>query len=122
MTQCGVWQGCDWHTRFGTLELDLCNLRSPQTRLLSEATSGEESRLWDEATGWLQQVELDAQAAETAAGEAVQLVRRLDFRLAESRIAEAVKLEAKYRTAIVWGPLAALISALHQSALSPHDG
>ncbi len=119
--QCGAWLGCDWHTRFGSLEVDLRKLRSQQTRLLSEATSGEESRIWEEATDWLRQVELDAQAAETAASEAVQLVRNRDFSLAETRIAEAVNLEAKYRTSVVWGPLATFISKLHQSELSSNN-
>lgn len=117
---CGVWQGCDWHTRFGTLNVDLCRLRSQQTRLLSDATSGEEAQVWEEATGWLRQIEHDAQAAETAAGDAVQWVRELDFNRAEQRMREAVNLEAKYRTAIVWGPLATLIAELHRNALSGH--
>lgn len=116
-----MWQGCDWHTRFGSLKVDLCKLRSQQTRFLSEATSGEESHVWEEATGWLRQVERDAQAAETAASDAVELVKKLEFSMAEMRIAEAVRLEAKYRTSIVWGPLATLIAELHQNALSSNN-
>ncbi len=117
-----MWQGCDWHTHFGSLSLDLCKLRSQQTRLLSEATSGDESHVWEEATGWLLQIERDAQAAETAAGDAVQWAEKLDLCMAEQRIREAVNLEAKYRTATVWGPLATSIVDLHRSALSAHKG
>lgn len=117
-----MWQGCDWHTQFGALKVDLRRLRSQQTRLLSDATSGEEAHVWEQATGWLRQIEHDAQTAETAAGDAVQAVQKLDFDWAEERIREAVNLEAKYRTAMVWGPLATLIAELHRNALSGHTG
>jgi len=117
-----MWQGCDWHTCFGPLKVDLCKLRSQQTRLLSEATSGEESQVWAEATDWLLQIERDAQAAEAAAADAVRLAQKLDFSLAETRIAEAANLESKYRTSVVWEPLATLIAELHHSATSAQNG
>lgn len=90
--------------------------------MLSEATSGEESTVWAEATDWLLQIERDAQAAEAAAGDAVQLAQKLDFSLAETRIAEAVNLEAQYRTSVVWEPLATLIAQLHRCAMSAPKG
>lgn len=105
-----AWQGCDWVTVFGPRSLDLNRLKARQTRLLAEATSGDESRAWSEATHWLEQVERDARNARSAASSAVDLFTKQQKELALARITEACELESKYREALVWGPLRDLIA------------
>lgn len=110
------WNGCDWPTNFGTRGLNLGGLKSKQTRLLKEATSGAESQAWDEATIWLEQVEADARRARSAASVAVELIEQQDLAMALVRITEACELESQYHQNLAWGPLRDLIS------YRSHDG
>jgi hypothetical protein len=104
------WRGCDWATNFGPQRLNLQGMNSKQTRLLAEATSGEESNAWGEATRWLEQVERDANAAQSAANTAIELLETDDLPVALSKVKEACQLESKYRQPVVWTPLCKLIS------------
>jgi hypothetical protein len=118
----GGWTGCDWTTKYGEFELNLKGLRARQTRVLSEATSGLESECWENASRWLAQVEKDARAAESAAKQAVQHVETQEMEAAVQFIQMAISLEAKYRSAKTWAPLAAVISDLHRESLANNEG
>ncbi len=120
LTAAEAWKGCDWNTAFGPFGLNLDGLRSRQTRLLSEATSGEESAAWAAASQWLEQVERHAREAHKAASEAVALVENQKWALARMRINEACELESQYHTELVWAPLRDLIVvASEQERLGP---
>lgn len=106
------WTGCDWTTNFGSRHLNLHGMNSRQTRLLAEATSGEESSAWGDATRWLDQVQRDAKAAQTAAATAIECLQKDDVSAALSKIKEARQLESRYRQPVVWAPLCVLISTM----------
>ncbi len=105
------WQGCDWTTSFGPRGLDLRGLKAKQTRLLVEATSGEESDAWAAATRWLEQVEGDARNARSAASSAVERFAKQQWAAALARANAACELESQYHAQLVWGPLRDLIAA-----------
>ncbi len=106
------WQGCDWTTSFGPQGLELCGLKAKQTRLLAEATSGEESEAWDAATHWLEQVERHARDAQSAASSAVELFTQQQWVAALARAEAACELESQYHARLVWGPLRDLMAAV----------
>ncbi len=108
------WQGCDWTTSFGPRGLNLRGLKAKHTRLLVEATSGEESQAWAAATGWLEQVERDARDARSAASSAVDLFAKQQWDAALSCITEACELESQYHEQMVWGRLRDLIVAVRE--------
>ena len=110
------WQGSDWRTSFGPLQLDLCGLKARQTHLLAEATSGAESEAWAAATRWLDQVERHAREARSAAASAIELCGKQQWAAALTRISEACELEAQYHQNLVWGPLRDLIAAAAANA------
>ncbi len=110
------WQGCDWTTSFGPRGLDLRGLKAKQTRLLAEATSGEESEAWAAATRWLEQVERDARDARSAASSAVELFAKQQWAAALARANAACALEAQYHEQLVWGPLRDLIAIVAEQA------
>ncbi len=105
------WLGCDWQTAFGARRLDLNGMRSDQTRILSDATSGDESKAWEEATAWLEQVDQDALGAQAAASLAVTHFENQHFAKAIEQIDLAVALEAKYRKPVTWTVLRELLIA-----------
>ncbi len=105
------WQGCDWTTAFGPLGLDLAGLKARQARLMAEATFGDESQNWAEASRWLEQVERDSRAARSAASSAVDFFAQGEWAAALTRIVEACALESQYRKQLVWQPLHDLIAA-----------
>lgn len=115
LTAVDRWTGCDWTTNFGSRHLNLKGMHSKQTRLLAEATSGEESSAWGDATRWLDQVQRDAKAAQTAAETAIECLQKDDVSSALSKIKEACQLESRYRQPGVWAPLCELISVAAES-------
>ena len=120
LTAAESWKGCDWTTSFGPLGLNLYGLKAKQTRLLAEATSGEESDAWAAASQWLEQVEQQAREARIAASSAVDLVGNQQWALARMRIDEACELESQYHEQLVWGSLRDLIAiASEQDRLGP---
>ncbi|MEO8494630.1 MAG: hypothetical protein ABI614_06145 [Planctomycetota bacterium] len=106
-----VWQGCDATTALGPRDMNLAGLKANQTRLLAEATSGEESRAWAEATRWLERLEQDIRDARSAASSAVDQFAKHEWAGAWERINEACTLEARYHCELVWGPLRDLLAA-----------
>lgn len=106
------WWGCNWRTEFGSRKLNLCDVRSRQARLMANATSGDESSAWEQATRYLAEVEVDARNAERAAAHAISMVDNGRWRDALSEMDIAVKLESKYRESIVWRPLRNEITAI----------
>lgn len=106
-----LWRGCDWPTSFGCRGMDLAGLKARQTRLLAEATSGEESQAWAEATYWLERIEQDARDARAAASLAIDQLDQQQWESALVQINEACTLESQYHTQLVWGPLRNLIAA-----------
>ena len=113
-----AWRGCEWTTSFGPRRLDLRGLKARQTRLVAEATSGEEAEAWAAATRWLEMVEQRAREARSHAAAAVEHVARREWAQARMRMAQACALEAQFHEIRVWGPLHDLISAAseHESA------
>ncbi len=105
-----LWLGCDWTTSFGARGLDLRGLKAKQTRLLAEATAGEESEAWLAATRWLEQVEQNAREARSAASSAVELFTKRRRAMALARVTKACQLEARYHQQLVWEPLRELIA------------
>ena len=103
-----AWKGCDWDTFFGPLHLNLNRLTARQTRILADATSGEESNCWDEASHWLEGIERDAKAARNYASAATGLLTS-NVTAALERIENAYRLESKYREPNVWKSLRDLI-------------
>lgn len=105
----GRWQGCSWHTQFGSKNLDLCDMSSSQAQLMARATSGEEAEAWREASKWLRQLERDARRAENAATRATKLCEEGKFRAAARSAKRAYELESNYRTSEVWSDFFHLI-------------
>ena len=99
------WTGCNWRTDLGPLRLNLMGIHSRQARLIAEATSGEESVAWEEATKFLSQVEVDSRAASKAAENAIRLIAEGKLAEAIADAERAIALEAKYREPKVWKPL-----------------
>lgn len=111
----GRWSGCVWYAPNGPKGVDLCNLRSNHTRLLADATSGEESAGWEAASLWLQTIENDAFLAEKHAAKAVELAQLGDLVGASDLIRLSVALEARYRKPQLWNELQQLIAdAFHR--------
>ncbi len=108
----GHWLGCNWHTRFGIQQRDLCGLRSHQVALLAEATTGAESGEWKEACEYLKHIENDAAKAECFAQASILAVREGHLQKAVDWIELALSLERKYRAPEVWTELANAIYAL----------
>jgi hypothetical protein len=105
------WRGCDWPMTFGSRRIELGGLKAYQARLLAEATSGEESQAWSEATCWLEQVEQDASDARSEASIALDLLVNQEWATAMRRLDKACALESQYHNRLVWGPLRDLIAA-----------
>ena len=82
---------------------------------MANATSGDESHAWEQATRYLVEVEVDARNAERAAAQAISLIENGRWREALYEMDIAVKLESKYRESNVWRPLRDEITAI-QSA------
>ena len=116
----GAWRGCDWETSFGPRHLNLNNLTARQTRILADATSGEESNCWDEATRWLEAVERDSKAARNYAAAATGLLTS-NVTAALDRIENAIRLESKYREPTVWKQLRDLIYSVAASNLNQSE-
>jgi hypothetical protein len=108
------WRGCDWDTSFGKSRLNLRGMRPHQTRMLAEATSGDESKDWDAATYWLLKVEQDAKDANNLAILSVSLFQSGKFLEAASGIERALQLESRYREPIAWVDLHELLAAASQ--------
>ncbi len=116
----GRWVGCDWPTRFGARELDLCALTAAQALLMARATAGEESADWRAAVSWLGEVEAAARQAEVEARRAAALATEGRLTEALDRARAAVELEGRYRPAVVWQPLhEAVAGVLAASQLDP---
>lgn len=107
----GAWTGCDWPTAFGETGLDLSGITSHQALLMSRATAGPEAADWREAVRWLRLIEADAEAAEAAAGSAVEHTARGDLAPAVRAARAACDLEARYHPVSVWADLRNLLEA-----------
>jgi hypothetical protein len=101
----GRWVGCNWQTSFGPRKLNLKDMRPHQTRMLADATAGDESTAWNEATVFLDNVGRDARAAQQAADDAMTHIRRGRCEEALAEMQQAVLLEAKYREPVIWASL-----------------
>ncbi|MDA8744401.1 hypothetical protein N9N28_07205 [Rubripirellula amarantea] len=99
---CDQWTGCNWKTAVGPLRLNLKNVRARQARLISEATSGDESAAWNLAMEFLASIENDALAARKSAETAMALMCLGKTDEAIAMVDRAVELEAKYRDPVVW--------------------
>jgi hypothetical protein len=99
------WGGCDWTTDFGERHLDLCGVTARHAALLARATSGQESDQWQAASGWLRQVEADAEAARQAARIASREAAAGRFETALEHARRACELERAYHPRAVWQPL-----------------
>lgn len=106
------WTGCDWDTNFGSRQLNLNGLASKRTQLLCNATSGEESRTWAEATAWLRQLESDAVEARSFAKYAVEFCRNHKYGAALKAIETTCEIEARNHADLIWQPLRQAIEAL----------
>ena len=108
------WRGCDWDTAFGRSKLNLRGMRPHQARLLAEATSGDEAKDWDAATGWLLTVERDAKEARSLAIHSISLFQ--SGRIAEAAMAlkEALLLESKHRDPVAWVDLYEVVVSASQ--------
>ena len=115
-----AWRGCDWETSFGPRHLNLNSLTARQTRILADATSGDESNCWDEATRWLEAIERDAKAARNYAAAATGLLTS-NVTAALDLIENASRLESKYREPTVWKPLRDLIYSVAASNLNQSE-
>lgn len=101
----GRWVGCDWDIAFGTQRLQLKGMKSRQARLLANATAGNESLAWHEAANWLENVERDAQQAESEAYCANELAKSGRLSDAEVHARKACELEQSYEQSIAWAEL-----------------
>lgn len=101
---CDRWRMCDWHTKFGPLELDLFELRAAHAERISRATSGEESKAWQLAADWLRTVENRSLEAQIAGANALSAHLRGDRTAAIASAVLACELEAEYHTTLVWSP------------------
>ncbi|WP_146461524.1 hypothetical protein [Rubripirellula tenax] len=106
------WTGCHWQTEFGPRHLNLSRVRSHQARWMAEATSGEESNDWEEATRFLTQVETDSQTARCAAKRAVAMAKSGEFCTAMAEAQIAVDLEKQYPKTSHWKKLLDAIAAM----------
>jgi hypothetical protein len=100
-----LWAGCDWNTEFGAQMLDLKGMTAKRTRLLSNATSGAESKTWQEASAWLEKVEADSAMAKSLAKQAVTECRNQNWKQALFSIEAACAIESLHHTCLVWKPL-----------------
>jgi hypothetical protein len=123
------WVGCDWPTRFGAADLNLCALTSAQAGLMARATAGAEAANWRAAAEWLAEVEAAAREAEDEASRAVHLAAQGHLEEAAERARAALDLEGRYRPATVWRQLhEAIVQALRpepahlDAALAPLPG
>lgn len=89
--------------------LDLSGLKARQARLLASATTGAESRDWEQAARWLEQVEDDARRARFAATTAVEFFGQQEHVRALEQIMRACEIEGRYHEQLVWGRLRDLI-------------
>jgi hypothetical protein len=101
----GKWTGCHWSTRFGSQKLNLQGLKSSQAVMMARSTAGKEAAEWKAATRWLEQVEHDADQAETEAGTAAQLAMIGQYEQAAKHARKACDLQARYCNDLVWQPL-----------------
>ncbi|GEM_PF-2179782 len=99
------WQTCDWPMEFGTLQLNVTDLRSFHAERLSRATSGDESREWQKATDWLRKIEADAAIAQQLASQALEACAAGLRSPASELIAKACQIEAVWHSELVWGSL-----------------
>jgi hypothetical protein len=106
------WQGCDWNTKYGARELNLNGLTAKRARLLSNATSGEESRAWAEASAWLTQIESAAVDANSLAKQALNLFRDHKHHEALKSIEAACEIESRYHCELIWQKLREIIERL----------
>lgn len=113
----GKWAGCDWTTAYGPRRLDLAGIQARQARLIANATTGDESKAWNEAAQWLDDVEHDAATAETEALIALNLVDVGQLAEAEQHAFQACQLENRYQRASVWHDLLMAIRHAQSNAV-----
>jgi hypothetical protein len=90
----GTWTGCDWHTRFGTSELDLKDWTSAAAREMARRTCGTEAgEEWWAAAQWLGQVEHHARQAEIQATLALTKAKAGNWREAFNHAQQSLALE-----------------------------
>ena len=104
--------GFDWDTEFGSLKLNLNGLNAKRTRLLANATSGEEANNWNKATAWLERVESDAAEARLLATRAVDACRKTDWVRALALIEAACAIESSYHSKLRWQSMRDVIRQL----------
>ena len=83
---------------------------------MANATSGDESHAWEQATRYLLDVEFDAKNAERAAAQAMSLANEGQWRDALLAIEISVKLESKHRQSTVWRSLRNEIAEIQSAA------
>ena len=105
------WRGCEWNTSFGKTGLNLRGMRPNQTRMMAEATSGDEAKDWDAATYWLLNVERDARDAKKAALLSVSLFHAGNLLEAAKTLETVIQLESQYREPVAWVELYELVIA-----------
>ncbi|VTR97838.1 hypothetical protein [Tuwongella immobilis] len=105
------WQGCDWDTAFGSRLFNLNGMTARQATLLANATAGEESRAWQEASAWLDRLEAVAALAREHGQAALELALAGDWDAALSRAQLACDLEAPYHIHCVWAEFRNAIQA-----------
>jgi len=68
----GTWTGCDWPTTFGSAGLNLEGWTAAEAEAKATEVGREERQIWEEAAGWLEEVERRAEEAESAAERAIR--------------------------------------------------